>query len=87
MFCLYVVILIVFVSQTQNHSHWIKTHNTLLLRAAEVDYDVDSYAQKLELTLTDQFDQLQKLREKVRDFRAHLAEEEQISKKIVKRKK
>ena len=52
-----------------------------------MDYDVDSYAQKLELTLTDQFDQLQKLREKVRDFRAHLAEEEQISKKIVKRKK
>jgi hypothetical protein len=71
----------------QNHHQWINTHHQLLQLASQVDYDVDSYSQRLEQVLTDQMEHLQKLRFKVGSFRTQLVEEEQISKNIVKRKK
>lgn len=71
----------------QNHHQWLNTHLQLLQTASQVDYDVDSYSQRLEEVLSDQMDHLQKLRIKVASFRTQLLEEEQISKNIVKRKK
>lgn len=71
----------------QNHRQWTNTHHQLLQIAAQVDYDVDSYSQRLEALLADQMEHLTKLRFKVGSFRTQLAEEEQISKDIVKRKK
>ena len=71
----------------QNHHQWLNSHHQLLQLTTQVDYDVDSYSQKLESVLADQADQLQKLRLKVGSFRAQLEQEEQISKNIVKRKK
>lgn len=71
----------------QNHHQWLNTHHQLLQTASQVDYDVDSYSQRLEEVLTDQLEHLTKLRFKVGTFRTQLAEEEQISKNIVKRKK
>lgn len=71
----------------QNHHQWLNSHLQLLQTASQVDYDVDSYSQRLEAVLADQMEQLQKLRIKVGSFRTQLLEEEQISKNIVKRKK
>jgi len=51
---------------------------------AEVDYDVDSYAARLEESLNEQIDLLSKFRERVATFRAQLAEEELMSKRIIK---
>lgn len=52
---------------------------------ADVDYDVDSYAQQLETVIGDQIDVMSKFKEKVSNFRSQLAEEEIISKKILKK--
>ncbi len=49
---------------------------------AEVDYDVDAYAQQLEELIDEKLNILVKFKERVSSFRAHLNEEELMSKKF-----
>ncbi len=51
---------------------------------AEVDYDVDSYVAQLEDSLDEHIDVLSRFKDKVAGFRGQLAEEELMSKRIVK---
>lgn len=51
---------------------------------AEVDYDVDIYAAQLEDSLDEHIDVLSRFKERVGSFRAQLAEEELMSKRMVK---
>ena len=51
---------------------------------ADVDYDVDSYVAQLEDSLEDHIEVLTRFKERVGNFRGQLAEEELMSKRIVK---
>jgi len=59
-------------------------HENLLSMTVDVDYDVDNYAMQLEDMLNNKIDFLHKFREMVKNFRQNLAEEEMISKKMMK---
>ena len=50
----------------------------------EVDYDVDSYAQRLEMLLDEKLDIFSKFKERLTKFRNKLTEEEMMSKKFGK---
>lgn len=63
---------------------WTSTHSQLLKMTAEVDYDVDSYVAQLEDSLDEHIDVLSRFKDKVAGFRGQLAEEELMSKRIVK---
>lgn len=63
---------------------WAQSHQELLIMAADVDYDVDAYVQQLELLLDENLEILSKFKERVSTFRNQLAEEELMSKNIVK---
>lgn len=63
---------------------WTKDHEKLMSLTCEVDYDVDAYAQNLEELLNEQIEQLNKLKERVSNFKNELSEEELISKKLVR---
>ncbi|XP_074605722.1 kinesin-like protein KIF2A isoform X2 [Brevipalpus obovatus] len=63
---------------------WTSTHSQLLKMTAEVDYDVDSYVAQLEDSLEVHIDVLSRFKERVASFRAQLAEEELMSKRMVK---
>lgn len=69
----------------QNIPRWASTHNRLLSMTADVDYDVDSYAQQLEEAVTENLDVLAKFKERISCFRSQLAEEELMSKRIIKK--
>lgn len=62
----------------------MNTHSNLLQITKDVDYDVDAYAQHLESAIEDEIQVLSAFKDKVSSFRSQLAEEELISKKIVK---
>lgn len=51
---------------------------------AEVDYDVDSYVAQLEDSLEEHIEFLSRFKERVASFRGQLAEEELMSKRMVK---
>lgn len=63
---------------------WHNKCKQLLQMTAQVDYDVDQYAQQLDDLLTERLGSLSSLKEKVVHFRAQLREEELMSKKMVK---
>lgn len=70
---------------TEHHRpDWMNTHNNLLQITKDVDYDVDAYVQHLEAAIENEIQVLRAFKEKVSSFRSQLAEEELISKKIVK---
>lgn len=50
----------------------------------EVDYDVESYAQRLEMLLDEKLDIFSKFKERLTKFRNKLTEEEMMSKKFGK---
>ena len=62
----------------------IIAHENLLGMTIDVDYDVDNYAMQLEDMLNNKIYFLNKFREMVQSFRANLAEEERISKNMIK---
>ncbi|NXO19951.1 KIF2A protein, partial [Cisticola juncidis] len=66
----------------QESIRWLEAEKLLLEMTEEVDYDVDSYATRLEAILEQKIDILTELRDKVKSFRAALQEEEQASKQI-----
>lgn len=61
---------------------WLKVHEKLINMSAEVDYDVDAYAQNLEQLIDESVDNLLKFKERVGNFKTKLGEEELISKKL-----
>lgn len=63
---------------------WHSRLKELLEMTAQVDYDVDHYAQQLDEILVERLEALSILKEKVLNFRAQLREEELMSKKMVK---
>ncbi|XP_053205647.1 kinesin-like protein KIF2A isoform X4 [Panonychus citri] len=63
---------------------WTSSHAQLLKMTAEVDYDVDSYVAQLEDSLEDHIEVLTRFKERVGNFRGQLAEEELMSKRIIK---
>ncbi|XP_053203016.1 kinesin-like protein KIF2A isoform X1 [Panonychus citri] len=63
---------------------WSSSHLQLLKMTADVDYDVDSYVAQLEDSLEDHIEVLTRFKERVGNFRGQLAEEELMSKRIVK---
>ncbi|RWS13436.1 kinesin-like protein KIF2A [Dinothrombium tinctorium] len=63
---------------------WTDDHCRLLRMTAEVDYDVDSYVQQLEELLNNNLEVFTTFKERVATFRAQLAEEELMSKQIIK---
>lgn len=63
---------------------WHSRCRELLDMTAQVDYDVDQYAQELDEILAERLESLSSLKEKVVNFRAQLREEELMSKKMVK---
>lgn len=63
---------------------WTKEHEKLINLSCEVDYDVDAYAQNLEELVNEQIDNLNKIKERVNNFKTELREEELISKKLVR---
>ena len=63
---------------------WHSRCRELLEMTAQVDYDVDQYAQQLDDLLSEKLEALSSLKEKVVNFRAQLREEELMSKKMVK---
>lgn len=63
---------------------WDKKCKDLLEMTAQVDYDVDQYAQRLDEMLAERLEALSSLKEKVVNFRAQLKEEELMSRKMVK---
>jgi hypothetical protein len=67
--------------------HFTQNINILLQMSSQVDYDQEGYAVKLEELLADKEEEMKDLRAKLRAFRTQLAEEEMVSKKIVKKKK
>lgn len=68
----------------QTLPQWNSSHLQLLKMTADVDYDVDSYVAQLEDSLEDHVEVLTRFKERVANFRAQLAEEELMSKRIVK---
>ena len=52
---------------------------------ADVDYDVDSYAQQLEELVAENLDVLSKFKDRISYFRSQLNEEELMSKRIIKK--
>jgi len=72
----------------ENTQRWNTTSNQLLQMASLVDYDVEKYAERMESLLEEVNAFNQGFLSKVKNLRAQLAEEEQMSKNIVgKRKK
>ncbi|KAM9307117.1 kinesin-like protein KIF2A [Pholidichthys leucotaenia] len=67
----------------QESIRWLEDEMVLLEMTEEVDYDVESYATKLEQILDQKLNILTELREKVKSFRCTLQEEEQASKQII----
>lgn len=63
---------------------WHSRCNELLEMTAQVDYDVDQYAQQLDDILAERLEALSSFKEKIVNFRAQLREEELMSKKMVK---
>lgn len=63
---------------------WTKEHDRLIDLTSEVDYNVDVYVQNLEDLLTEQMEQINKLQERLGNFKTQLREEELISKKLVR---
>jgi len=63
---------------------WHSRCKELLEMTAQVDYDVDQYAQQLDDILAERLEALSSLKDKVINFRAQLREEELMSKKMVK---
>lgn len=63
---------------------WHEKLKQLLIMSAQVDYDVDQYAQQLDELLSEKLEALSGLKDKVLNFRAQLREEELMSKKMVK---
>lgn len=61
---------------------WNTKSKNLLDMTAQVDYDVDQYAQQLDDLIAQRLDSLTNLKEKVVNFRAQLREEELISQKM-----
>ncbi|XP_029920718.1 kinesin-like protein KIF2A isoform X2 [Myripristis murdjan] len=66
----------------QESIRWLEDEKVLLEMTEEVDYDVDSYVTQLEQILEQKIDILSELRDKVKNFRSALQEEEQASKQI-----
>ncbi|XP_075871197.1 kinesin-like protein KIF2A [Nelusetta ayraudi] len=66
----------------QESIRWLEDEKVLLEMTEEVDYDVDSYATKLEQILGQKIESLSVLRDKVKSFRSALQEEEQASMQI-----
>lgn len=66
----------------QESIQWLEDEKVLLEMTEEVDYDVESYATRLEMILDQKIDILTELRDKVKSFRSALQEEEQASKQI-----
>lgn len=63
---------------------WTKEHDRLIDLTSEVDYNVDVYVQNLEDLLAEQMEQINKLQERLGNFKTQLREEELISKKLVR---
>lgn len=63
---------------------WTKEHDRLIDLTSEVDYNVDVYVQNLEDLLAVQMEQINKLQERLGNFKTQLREEELISKKLVR---
>lgn len=68
----------------QDNIVWHSRCKELLEMTAQVDYDVDQYAQQLDELLAEKLEALSNLKEKVVNFRVQLKEEELMSKKMVK---
>lgn len=62
---------------------WSSRCRELLEMSAQVDYDVDQYAQQLDDILGEHLETIASFREKVVNFRAQLREEELMSKKML----
>ncbi|KAG9508465.1 Kinesin-like protein KIF2A, partial [Fragariocoptes setiger] len=67
-----------------NNIAWHAKYKDLYDMTADVDYDVESYAQQVDQLLEEQIDSLGKFKEKIVNFRAQLNEEEMMSKRMVK---
>ena len=59
-------------------------HENLFSMTLDVDYDVDNYAMQLEEMVNNKVEFLINLKEMLKNFRKNLAEEETISKKMIK---
>ncbi|XP_014677251.1 PREDICTED: kinesin-like protein KIF2A [Priapulus caudatus] len=65
--------------------HWLEDDEQLMSITDEVDYDVEAYAQQLEELCQQKINSLEKFKARVSNFRQQLADEEAMSKNIVKR--
>lgn len=68
----------------QDEIIWHEKLKELLIMSAQVDYDVEQYAQQLDELLSEKLETLSGFKDKVSNFRAQLREEEIMSKKMVK---
>ncbi|XP_075679256.1 kinesin-like protein KIF2A isoform X2 [Dermatophagoides pteronyssinus] len=69
---------------SEEMQRWTKEHDRLIDLTSEVDYNVDVYVQNLEDLLAEQMEQINKLQERLGNFKTQLREEELISKKLVR---
>ncbi|XP_065572288.1 kinesin-like protein KIF2A isoform X2 [Artemia franciscana] len=67
----------------ENFPRWQTACSQLLAMTNEVDYDVDAYSQQLEDVLAESMEHMLKLKEKVANYRSHLAAEEEFSRQMI----
>jgi len=72
-------------SSIQNMLRWTKDDAALLAMTNEVDYDQDAFCQQLEDMITEKIEAFQELREKARNFRTCLRDEEAKSRLLMHR--
>jgi kinesin family protein 2/24 len=72
-------------SSIQNMLRWTKDDAALLAMTNEVDYDQDAYCQQLEDMITEKIEAFHELREKARNFRTCLRDEEAKSRLLMHR--